>query len=186
MRRSPRLANGAGNGSRSATPTHVPNPQTPQHPRSGAVLDDLVRSLDSEWQLGLSRTNNHLSSPSQPRTLAGRTYSRIQLLFYTSRPALDDALRIFNSTARGCPLEKRLETLYRILLAQPTPVPRSGTPRNVPPKTLLCKLRAHHPLQRKTRCAWITGRSIFCCVTYERKRDVSESKSVESACLEAR
>ncbi|KAH7066941.1 RNA dependent RNA polymerase-domain-containing protein [Paraphoma chrysanthemicola] len=146
-RRSPRLRNDARTaaGGSAALPAPVPHslpqPTTPQHPRTGAALSNLIRSLDDEWHLGLGKIPQ-LRSPAQHQTTADKTYAKIQRLFYSARPALDDVIQSFTKVASGFPKEAQLEVLHGMLKSQTTQPPsRVRTPvsgsRNVPPKSLL-------------------------------------------------
>ncbi|KAF2828010.1 hypothetical protein CC86DRAFT_438904 [Ophiobolus disseminans] len=144
MRPTRRLEDNAWNrmGSRPAVPAaaSLPHPQTPHRLRSNPGLDNLIRELDNEWQLGLTRGQSQLRSPAHNRTAADRTYRRIQHLFYSARPALDDVLQDFGRTARaGLATEAPLDVLHDMLKSRVTPGPpsRTGTPKNVPPKSLL-------------------------------------------------
>lgn len=165
MRQSPRLLQGnrAGRngpepitGSSSLPP---PQPRTPQHPKTGAALDELILSLEREWRLGLE-IRDKLWSPQKAdkESTSDKVYGQIKRLFYSARPALDSALAIFKSTAPGFAPEDRLKVLHGILKSvTQSPISRAGTPLNEPPKSLkseslyrLCKSRfrytaRHHP-----------------------------------------
>jgi hypothetical protein len=139
-RRSPRLR--SNDASRAAGPAaSLPVPETPHHPRTGAALNSLIRSLDDQWQLGLGKVRQ-LRSPAQHQSTADKTYAKIQRLFYSARPALDDVIQSFTKVAPGFPNDARLGVLHGMLKSQTLPPSRVGTPvsaRNVPPKSLLCK-----------------------------------------------
>ncbi|KAH7071682.1 RNA dependent RNA polymerase-domain-containing protein [Paraphoma chrysanthemicola] len=146
-RRSPRLrddARPAAGGSATLpapVPHSLPQPTTPQHPRPGAVLSSLIRSLDDEWHLGLGKIPQ-LRSPAQHQSTADKTCANIQRLFFSARPALDDVIQTFAKVASGFPKEAQLDLLHGMLKSQTTQPPsRVGTPvsgsRNVPPKSLL-------------------------------------------------
>lgn len=151
MRRSPRLQNGEGAGvsnrpgnRAAAGPAALSVPRTPHHPKSGAALNELVRSLDQNWRLGLEACGGK-RSPAHSRTIADKTYTTIQRLFYTARPALDEIIERFNLSAPGFAHEKRLELLLGLLKSQTlTPTSRGVTPNgagDVHPKSVLCKCK---------------------------------------------
>jgi hypothetical protein len=151
MRRSPQLQQGEGAGvsnrpgnRAAAGPAALSVPRTPHHPKSGAALNDLVRSLDKNWRLGLEACGGQ-RSPAHNRTIADKTYSTIQRLFYSARPALDEIIERFNLSAPGFAYEKRLELLLGLLKSQTlTPSSRGGTPSgatNANPKNVPCKCK---------------------------------------------
>ncbi|KAF2123488.1 hypothetical protein P153DRAFT_391578 [Dothidotthia symphoricarpi CBS 119687] len=125
---------GAGNRPGPALPASVP--RTPHHPKSGAALADLIRSLESKWQLGLKVQDGR--SPAQSRTIADKTCRAIQYLFYSNRGGLNDALAIFEQSGPFLRPEARLELLHgklKSLLPQSPGGPKIATPvsaRNKP------------------------------------------------------
>lgn len=153
MQQPPRLVHpqgnvGSGAGQRSrAAPASVPVP--PSTPRKkGEELDNLIRLLEDQYQLGFSVSAGP-RSPATRKTTADILEQKIQFLFFSHRPALDDALARFTTTATVIPKEQRADSLLDILRSTTkgaTPTSRSGTPlstKNVPPKSLkqsqLCK-----------------------------------------------
>jgi hypothetical protein len=154
MRQSPRLLQGNRSGagrSNDSQPTiegSLP-PRTPRHPKTGAALDELVRSLEDKWRLGL-KVRGTLWSPQKAdvRSTAEKVYGQIKRLFFSAQPALEDAIKSFEKQANGFPHEKRLEVLHGILKSRTlSPISRAGTPLNEPPKSLksvqTCKLSFH-------------------------------------------
>ncbi|KAH9870156.1 hypothetical protein J1614_007078 [Plenodomus biglobosus] len=141
MRKSTRLAQG--NHGQSPEPTGAvgPAPRTPHHPKSGAVLKQLIQSLEAKWQLGL-KVHEH-QSPAQTRTTADKIKARIQYLFFSSRPALDEALEKFEASAAGFAPEEHVYVLDGLLKSKQftkSPQSRIGIPvgtQNQPPKSLL-------------------------------------------------
>ena len=143
MQQPPRLVHpqgnaGSGAGPRSgAAPVSVPAPLTPR--KKGEELDKLIRSLEDQYQLDFSVTVG-LRSPAKRKTTANALEQRIQFLFFSHRPALDDALARFATTGTFIPKEQRVDTLLSILRNTTqcvTPTSRSGTPlstKNIPPK----------------------------------------------------
>jgi hypothetical protein len=141
MQRPPRLVHpqgNAGSGAGQRAPVSVPVP--PLTPRKkGEELDKLIRSLEDQYQLGFPVTAG-LRSPATGRSTADKVAQRIQHLFYSSRPALDNALARFATTATCIPKAQRAETLLNILRSTcPTPTSSLGTPlstKNVTPELL--------------------------------------------------
>lgn len=141
MRKSTRLAQGNHGQSPEPTGAGPTAPRTPHHPKSGAVLKQLIQSLEAKWQLGL-KVHEH-QSPAQTRTTADKIKARIQYLFFSSRPALDEALEKFEASAAGLAPEEHVYVLDGLLKSKQftnSPQSLSGIPvgtRNQPPKSLL-------------------------------------------------
>lgn len=133
-----------------AAPALVP-PTTPQHPKSGAALDQLLRKLEDEWQLDLEVGGQQ--TPAKMRTTAGKAKQKIQYLFYSSMPVLHGVLRRFKEDVPRRRNISRLELLDSLLREEVSAQsPRSGTAtpvstRNQPPKSLLCKCSSASLLQ---------------------------------------
>jgi hypothetical protein len=150
MRQSSRLLQGNRSGagrSNDPQPTIAGSlpPHTPRHPKTGAALDDLVRSLEHEWRLGL-KVRDTLWSPHKvdEKSTAEKVYGQIKRLFFSARPALEEALESFKEIANGLPPDERLKTLHGILKSKTqSPISRAGTPLNEPPNSLksvqMCK-----------------------------------------------
>ncbi|KAF2026769.1 RNA-directed RNA polymerase 2 [Setomelanomma holmii] len=139
QRRSPRLQPNDATCAAGPASLPLPQPETPHHPRTGAALDTIVRALDDDWQLGLRRVRQ-LRSPLYHQSTADKTYAKIQRLFYSARPALDEVIGRFNKAAPSFPREARLDILNGLLKSQTLTPSRVGTPvsaRNVPPKSQL-------------------------------------------------
>jgi hypothetical protein len=143
MQQPPRFArpqgNGAAHGS-SAAPASVPVP--PLTPRKkGEGLNNLIRSLESRYQLGF-KVNGELRSPARNVTAADGVAKKIQFLYYSHERALHDALAAFESAAPYAAEGQKLNMLFDFLKAKTqhgSPVSRSGTPtstKNEPPKSL--------------------------------------------------
>lgn len=141
MRQSPRLLQGsrAGRtGLEQPIAGSLPAPHTPHHPKTGAALNALIRDLEHDWQLGLAVRDKYWSPhKADKESLSEKVYGQIQHLFYSARPALNDALDIFKNTAPGFAQSARLNLLHGILKSKTqSPVSRAGTPLNEPPKSL--------------------------------------------------
>lgn len=143
MRKSSRLKQGTPHSP--AAPALV-EPRTPHHPKSGTALNELIRTLEADWQLGL-RVRDDPISPAQSCAPADKTYGKIQKLFYVARPALDRALDTFGKIATGFKPDQRLELLDGVLkselCAKSSPT-RTETlldsrSRNELPKSLICE-----------------------------------------------
>lgn len=143
MYQSPRLVypqgndrNGAGHRS-SAAPASVPVHHTPLTPRkTGVALDNLLRSLEHQYQLGFK--NKSEWSPARSKTAADVVAKKIQHLFFSSRTDLEDALAAFAKIATSTAQNERLGVLSNILRSK-VPRSRTGTPtstKNVPPRSL--------------------------------------------------
>jgi hypothetical protein len=152
MRQSPRLlqgrnGNGAGrsNGPQPTIAGSLP-PRTPRHPRSGDV-DDRIRELERDWQLGL-KVRGPLWSPQKAdeKSTAEKVYDKIRRLFFLSEPTLDKALKSFKEIASHLAPNKQLDMLHVLLKSEiPTPISKAGTPLNEPAKSLniqTCKYRS--------------------------------------------
>ncbi|KAF3039373.1 hypothetical protein E8E12_006968 [Didymella heteroderae] len=129
---------GSGAGQRSgAAPASVPVP--PLTPRKkGEELDDLICSLEDRYQLGFN-IKAGLRSPAQRKSTADRAVQLIKFLFFSHRPALDDALATFATTAAFIVRDQRANALLTILRSKTqhgSPTSRSATPKNVPPRSL--------------------------------------------------
>lgn len=141
MQQPPRLNRTQGDGRGCAGPSaSVPVP--PSTPRKkGEALNQLLRSLEDQYQLGF-KVSGEPRSPINKTSAADPVQNRIQHLFYRQKPALDEALVAFATTATYIPQAQRLSALLDILRSKTqhdSPVSRAGTPlsaRNVPPKTL--------------------------------------------------
>jgi hypothetical protein len=140
MRRSPRLRqvnDMSSAGPRSAAaPASVP----PSTPRKGEALTNLIRSLEEQWQLGFKLLPEY-RSPARNKSAVDNVAKDIQYLYYSARPALDDALEMFATMAAFIEQDQRLNVLSKILrhkTQQQSPISRKGTPlsaRKVPPKS---------------------------------------------------
>ncbi|KAF1364385.1 hypothetical protein EJ07DRAFT_99234 [Lizonia empirigonia] len=143
MYQSPRLVcpqgnDGIGAGYRSAAaPASVPVHHTPLTPRrTGEALDNLIRSLEHQYQLGFK--NKSEWSPARSKTAADVVAKKIQHLFFSSRTDLEDALAAFAKIATSTAQNERLGVLSNILRSK-VPRSRTGTPtstKNVPPRSL--------------------------------------------------
>ncbi|KAF1829490.1 hypothetical protein BDW02DRAFT_146045 [Decorospora gaudefroyi] len=122
-----------------AGPASLP-PGTPQHRLRlwrGAELDELILQLEATWKIGLKLRGAEWSpKKSSWDDLPDRIYGIFKRLFFSSRPALDEAIRRFEQQAHGYPRAKRMLLLYQTLPKRDGPVSRIGTPKNDPPKSL--------------------------------------------------
>ena len=107
-------------------PAPVPTPNTPR--KGGAALDRLIRSLEDEYGLGLIQQG--LLSPSQRSdALTGKVYGQIKRLYWSSEPALEEALEKFRQIASGFAPEQHLGLLHGTLKSQlQSPLSKAGTP----------------------------------------------------------
>jgi hypothetical protein len=141
MRQSPRLLQGNRSGAgRSNDPQPTIDdslpPDTPRHAKTGVGFDDLVRSLEQRYRLGL-KVRDNLWSPQKVKSAEDKVVGQIKHLFYTSRPALEEALKSFQDIENGFPPDERLKTLKGILKSKTqSPMSRAGTPLNEPPNSL--------------------------------------------------
>ncbi|KAF1922470.1 uncharacterized protein M421DRAFT_10521 [Didymella exigua CBS 183.55] len=127
MQQPPRL-HGSGAGQRSgAAPASVP--VAPSTPRKAQELDNLIRSLEDQYQLGFNVKRGH-RSPAQLKRTADRAARQIGNLFYNHRPVLDDALATFATTATFIAKDQRANPLLTVLQTKSphvSPMSRSGT-----------------------------------------------------------
>jgi hypothetical protein len=144
MRRNVKPQGNHGQAAGPGAPATAPN--TPR--KTGKELNELIRSLEDEWRLGLDVHNKLLSPDKRSDTLQGKVYGQIQRLFFSSPTALGTALDGFRQIAPGFEHGKRLELLHGSLKSQTqSPLSRAGTPAssqgrsvNMPPKSLkLCE-----------------------------------------------
>jgi len=135
MQQPPRLVQ-SGAGQRSGTaPASVP-PLTPR--KKGEELNDLICSLEDRYQLGFN-VKAGLRSPAQRKSTADTAAQLIKFLFFSHRPALDDALATFATTATFIAKDQQANALLTVLRSKTqhgSPISRSATPKNVPPKSL--------------------------------------------------
>lgn len=121
---------------RSSTASASAPLQTPR--KKGEDLNRLICSLEQQYQLGLRVWDEHRSPIHQlHQTTADKVYRKIQRLFFSSGPTLDDALAIFETSASFLPSEQRLGLLYNILRSKTdarSPLSGADTP--------LCEKRA--------------------------------------------
>lgn len=111
-------------------------PATPHH-RSGAALDELICSLERQWNIGL-RLRGDGWSPKKaiPNDAADKVHALIKFLFYSAPTALDEAIEQFKGEAPGLTREGRLQKLREILsrVKKGELESKGRTPRNEPPK----------------------------------------------------
>ncbi|KAF3050045.1 hypothetical protein E8E11_006510 [Didymella keratinophila] len=135
MQQPPRLVQ-SGAGQRSGTaPASVP-PLTPR--KKGEELNDLICSLEDRYQLGFN-VKAGLRSPAQRKSTADIAAQLIKFLFFSHRPALDDALATFATTATFIAKDQQTSALLTVLRSKTqhgSPISRSATPKNVPPQSL--------------------------------------------------
>jgi hypothetical protein len=97
-------------------------PQPSQSRGSGSALNELIRTLENKWRLGLSPRVEMRSPSKAANSMADKVYNNIQRLYYTDRPALDRILVNFDTeAAHGAPLTK-LQSLLQLLQRVPTQV----------------------------------------------------------------
>jgi hypothetical protein len=142
---------GAATGPAGSLPLPLPLPGTPHHIRRGADIDNLIRSLEDKWRIGLKLRSAEWSpkkSAGSTDDLADKIYGIVKRLFFSAQPALNDAINTFEEQASRTAPRERLRLLYRILLSKTKkdggPVSRTGTPKNEPPKSLASALPGKH------------------------------------------
>ncbi|KAF1950050.1 hypothetical protein CC80DRAFT_598473 [Byssothecium circinans] len=135
-----------GNRGQSAGPPapQAPAPDTPRKKKDGAGLNSLIRSLESEWQLGLQVRDNTWSPSKSSDSLHEKVNSHLKRLYYCAGPELENALAAFRVIAPALGPKERLNLLHSALKSQNTTSPlarsRTGTPvgsekeRGAPPK----------------------------------------------------
>lgn len=112
-------------------------PGTP-HLRPGAAIDDLIRSLEKEWKVGLKVRGAEWSPKRSNRDdTSDKICALVKLLFFSARPALHHAIKEFESLAPSLTREKRLVELHEILsrTKKSQSVPNGRMPYNEPPKS---------------------------------------------------
>ncbi|KAF2874093.1 RNA dependent RNA polymerase-domain-containing protein [Massariosphaeria phaeospora] len=131
---SQRLGHTGGNrGLRSGAGSPAPAlqiPATPRHLRTGDGLNSLIRSLESDWKLGL-KVRDHTWSPSTSTgRLEDKVFGLIKRLHYSHATALERALSDFRRLAPTWENGERLRLLQSTLKAATlgSPVPRAATP----------------------------------------------------------
>ncbi|KAI4634773.1 uncharacterized protein J4E92_009460 [Alternaria infectoria] len=111
-------------------------PATPRH-RSGAALNELICSLERQWNIGLRlRGNGWSPNKAIPSDAADKVNALIQFLFYSAPTALEEAIEQFKGDAPSLTREERLEKLREILsrVKKGELESKGRTPRNEPPK----------------------------------------------------
>jgi hypothetical protein len=134
---------GRGEDAGPGAPAPVTTPNTPR--KDGAALNELIRSLEDEFRLGLVYDEKLFSPSRRSDVLSGKVYGQIQRLYWSPEPALGRALDHFRQIAVNFAPDKRLEVLHGTLKSQTqSPLSRTGTPLssqarpgNVPLKTLV-------------------------------------------------
>ncbi|OCK74509.1 hypothetical protein K432DRAFT_409803 [Lepidopterella palustris CBS 459.81] len=115
-------------------------PTTPHRRRTGEGLNNIIRSLESRWNLGLSVRGPDWSPSTSAKTLADKVFGQIKLIYFSSEPALHRTLDEFSAYASNYPQAGRLEYLFVLLRKASGSAGRkvSGyeSPQNDPPKTL--------------------------------------------------
>ena len=110
--------------------------------KKGEDLNRLICSLEKQYQLGLRVWDEHRSPVHHlHQTTADKVYRKSQRSSFSSSPALDDALAIFETSAPFLASDQRLDVLYNILRSKTdrqSPVLRVDTPseKTVPLKVL--------------------------------------------------
>ena len=93
-----------------AVPPRTPNRQ------GGQGINDIVRSLETRWQLGLSVWDKPVSPSSKMGTNADKVYNKIQFLYFSSRSTLTRIVQEFDSHAAEKPSDsERLAYLLKLL-----------------------------------------------------------------------
>lgn len=127
-------------------------PGTPHHLRPGAAIDERIRSLEAEWQIGLKiRGAGWSPHRSNANDTADKIYGLVQRFHYSAETTLNQAIASFRELAPEFAPEKRLDLLYRILSSKTKkdsidPISRTGTPKNEPPKSLKASLIGEYAL----------------------------------------
>lgn len=118
--------------------------------RTGDRLDDIIRSLDSECDLGLQPRDKTWSPSRKANSRSDKVQGQLKWLFWSSKSAFDELLEDFKKRApRLRDRDARLELLHSLLKEHtssphPSRRPRSQTPSNDTLKSLRsppCKSR---------------------------------------------
>lgn len=161
MRQTPRLPPHVGRND------PVRGPNTPK--RTGDSLNELIRSLEAECQLGLQVRDSTWSPSKRAGSLEDKVQGQIKRCYFSSEPALRQTLQKFKADAERLPeQEERLKLLHLLLRSQTsTPqssrVLRSQTPREDSHKSLRdqgCKFTFLVPISCSISFAWL----YFCVV----------------------
>jgi hypothetical protein len=123
----------------------LPVPRTPERgPRKELDgIDDLVRSLEERWQIGLKLRGDKWSPRrNNADDKADKVFGLIKFLFHQNPPALRDVIESFQHLdvdtfygERLTLIHKTLKTKSETIQAEKSePVSRAGTPQNKPAK----------------------------------------------------
>lgn len=138
----------------------IPLPKTPHHLRRGAAIDELIRSLEARWRIGL-KVRGAEWSPQRSRTndLADKIYGLVKRLYFSAEPALHQAVANFNDLATQSPHGGSLDLLCQVLSSKikkdgGDAISRTSTPKNNPPKSLKASLLGKYrsSLVQSTTC----------------------------------
>jgi hypothetical protein len=143
----PRLMTGYGDaGAPTGSPAaSLPLPGTPHRIRRGADLDNLIRSLENKWKIGLKLRGAEWSpKKSAGDDVADKVYGIVKRLFFSAQPALNDAIHSFEELAPRTAPREHLGLLHRTLLSK---IKKDiGMPKNDPPKSLASALTGKYTL----------------------------------------
>ncbi|KAH7128366.1 RNA dependent RNA polymerase-domain-containing protein [Dendryphion nanum] len=127
MRSSARLAAQANNHG-SPSPAHRPAKSLE---KSGALLTDLIREIEREWNLGLDITDEKRSPDKAIDDLPNRVRNKIKVLYWRAKPVLDENLAEFRRLAPKRTQSGRLKLLDG-LLPQPADTPTPNRTKVLP------------------------------------------------------
>jgi hypothetical protein len=99
-------------------------PTTPNHMGTPNSINEIIRSLNATYDLGLQVQGPHWSPSTRSKSTAGKLCGRIQHLNYKDPTTLADGLNKFGRIALELSREERLDQLMRLL-----PL-RTGTPKS--------------------------------------------------------
>lgn len=116
---------------RASRPTPPPGnhgpvaPTTPHGVGTPDPINEIVRSLNDAWKLGLQVRGLHWSPSTGSKSTADTIYNRIKFLYHNNRTTLYDRLNYFEGIAPKLSSEERLNLLL-ILLPMLTGTPKSS------------------------------------------------------------
>lgn len=116
---------------------------TPQRPRTGAALNDLVSAFEAECHLGLQVREETWSPSQNGNSLPDKVFGQIKRCYFSSEPALRRTLNDFKINAVDLPQKERLELLHQLLRSQISSPPSTrGTGLHTPQDGLNKPLRS--------------------------------------------
>ena len=130
---------GGGNRGSSSTSAAAHTPLNPNAPKNGAVLLELVRDIERNYNLGLD-TSDRIRSPSEKTStnLANIVLKKINQNFWIDDKALDERLQVFHELAsKRTDSQAKLRLLDRLLPDFKTPNSIQRTTRTPEPARVI-------------------------------------------------